>query len=195
MTDLVPLHFSHFKTFSYECWFHWVPGPLDTDVKSWASSTCFPSAGDHRAPYFWVHSSPQVSRAPFPPPPPHFPRATPHPTRHPLVTQSRHQASPGRKIQHLSVYRQGRLLYSRFSQSLLSHLFLRVLLSWAIFSLPWWNLYSPFCLYLFHPHIPSPKDVREGNTASQKVPSSLLRQYGGVTFFFSSVMFIDATRF
>ena len=111
------------------------------------------------------------------------PEPLPTPTRHPPVTRSRPQASPGRKIQHLSVYRQGRLLYSRFSQSLPSHQFLRVLVSWAIFSLPWWNLYSPFCLYLFHPHIPSPKDIRGGNAASQKVLSSLLRQCGWCDFF------------
>lgn len=145
---------------------HWIwmssPGP---------AARVSPVQGEHWAPYFWVHSSPQVSRAPFLPHRLISPEPLPTPTLHPPVTRSRHQASPGRKIQHLSVYRQGRLLYSRFSQSLLSHLFLRVLLSWAIFSLPWWNLYSSFCLYLFHPHIPSPKD-------SQKVPSSLLRRYG-----------------
>lgn len=51
-------------------------------------------------------------------PPPAFPQShSPPPTLLPALTQSRLQASPGRRIQHLSVYRQGRLLFSWFSQT------------------------------------------------------------------------------
>ena len=50
--------------------------------------------------------------------------------------------------------KEGCFIHGLAKQSLLSHLFLCAVLSWAIFSLPWWNVYTSSFLYCFHPHIP-----------------------------------------
>ena len=82
-----------------------------------------------------------------------FPRATSTPH---LPRGGRSQANIGRKIHLLSVYKRERLLYLWFRQSLFSCLFLLALLSYAIFSLPWWSLCTLLFLWFFHSHIPSP---------------------------------------
>lgn len=147
-----------------------------------------PVQGEHQAPCLWVHSSPQVSRAPFSPRHLHFPRATPHP-RHssPHLPRADFRQAPGEGSSICQfIDKEGCFFHGLARQSLLSHLFLCAVLSWAIFSLPWWNVYTSFFLYFFHPHIPSPKEVRGENAESQKVPSSLLRQYWWCNFFFFS---------
>ena len=147
------------------------------DVTSWDSSTCC-----HPAPYFWVQSSPQASRAPFPPPPPACPQShSPPPTLHSPLTWSRHQASPGRRIQHLSVYRQGRLLYSWLSQtepSLTSVFTCSSILSY---------LFSPLvkCIYfIFSLLFPSSYSLGEGMLNPRRFPPPCWDTIGSVTFFF-----------
>lgn len=107
----------------------------------------------------------------------HFPRAT----LHSPLTWSRHQASPGRRIQHLSVYRQGRLLYSWFSQtepSLTSVFMCSSILSY---------LFSPLvkCIYvIFSLLFPSSYSLGEGMLNPRRFPPPCWDSIGGVTFFF-----------
>lgn len=126
-------------------------------------------------------------------PPPAFPQSnSPPDTPLPHFRADFRQAR--RRIQHLSVYRQGRLLFSWFSQtepSLTS--VLCAVLSWAIFSLPWWNVYTSFFLYFSILIFPLLRKLGEESLGSQRFPPPCWDSIGGVTFF--SVMFVDATRF
>ena len=126
MTDLVFTFFSCFKVFSYECQSHWVPGPLDTDVKSWDSSTCFPSAG--RTPGTLPLSAlftPGVQGS-LPSRHLHFPRATPHPRHsspHLPRADFRQALGEGSSICQF-IDKEGCFFHGLARQSLLSHLFL-----------------------------------------------------------------------
>lgn len=166
---------------------------MDLDRKSWDSSTCFPSA--RRSTRHLASEATLYRRCPGLPslPPPAFPQSNSPPPTSSHFSQSRLQASPEKDPASIS-YRQGRLLFSWFGrQSLLSHLFLCAVLSWAIFSLPWWNVYTSFSL-LFPILIFSLRKLGRECWIPRRF-LLLLRQYWWCNFFFFSVMFVDATRF
>ena len=152
MTDLVPLHFSRILKYS------------PVSVGSTGSQVHWIRVSRHgtAARVATLHLTSECNLHPRRPGLPslphhlHVPRATPHPrhsTPHLPGADIRQALGEGSSICQF-IDKEGCFIHGWARQSLLSHLFLRAVLSWAIFSLPWWNVYTSSFLYCFHPHIP-----------------------------------------